>query len=112
MKTLDRTQLKLIAICAMVIDHVAWGFVEFMTPLGQIMHVLGRFTIPIMCYFVAEGFRKTSSVKGYVKRMACFAAIAMIPFYLFFGELYEYRQNIIFDLAFDRFLFSILFNVV
>lgn len=55
MKTLDRTQLKLIAICAMVIDHVAWGFVEFMTPLGQIMHVLGRFTIPIMCYFVAEG---------------------------------------------------------
>ena len=108
MKTLDRTQLKLIAICAMVIDHVAWGFVEFMTPLGQIMHVLGRFTIPIMCYFVAEGFRKTSSVKGYVKRMACFAAIAMIPFYLFFGELYEYRQNIIFDLLLGLLMLTVL----
>ncbi len=98
MKGLDRTQLKLIAICAMVCDHVAWGFVDFMSPLGQIMHIIGRLTIPIMCFFVAEGFRKTSNVKGYVARMATFAVVAMIPFYLFFGEIYEYRQNIIFDL--------------
>ena len=93
MKGLDRTQLKLIAICAMVCDHVAWGFVEFMTPLGQVMHVIGRLTIPIMCFFVAEGFRHTSSRSGYIKRMALFAVVAMLPFYLFFGELYEYRQN-------------------
>ena len=79
-KTLDRTQLKLIAICAMVIDHVAWGFVEFWSPLGQVMHVIGRFTIPIMCFFVAEGYRKTSSVSGYLKTMACFAVVSMIPF--------------------------------
>ena len=108
MKTLDRTQLKLIAICAMVIDHVAWGFVEFMTPLGQVMHVIGRFTIPIMCFFVAEGYRKTSSVSGYLKRMACFAVIAMIPFYLFFGDLYEYRQNIIFDLFLGLLMLAVL----
>ena len=73
MRGLNRTQLKLIAICAMVCDHVAWGFVEFMSPLGQVMHVIGRLTIPIMCFFVAEGFRKTSNVKGYVTRMATFA---------------------------------------
>ena len=108
MKTLDRTQLKLIAICAMVIDHVAWGFVEFMTPLGQTMHILGRFTLPIMCFFVAEGYRKTSSVKDYIKRMACFAVIAMIPFYLFFKEEYEYRQNIIFDLLLGLLMLTVL----
>lgn len=108
MKTLDRTQLKLIAICAMVIDHVAWGFVEFWTPLGQVMHVLGRFTLPIMCFFVAEGYRKTSSVKGYIKRMACFAVVAMIPFYLFFHQEYEYRQNIIFDLLLGLLMLSVL----
>jgi len=98
MKELNRTQLKLIAICAMVCDHVAWGFVEFWSPLGQIMHIIGRLTIPIMCFFIAEGFRHTRSVKGYIMRMALFAVVTVIPFYLFFGELYEYRQNIIFDL--------------
>lgn len=108
MKELDRTQLKLIAICAMVIDHTAWGFVEFWSPLGQIMHVLGRFTLPIMCFFVAEGYRKTSSIKGYIKRMACFAVVAMIPFYLFFHEEYEYRQNIIFDLLLGLLMLTVL----
>ncbi len=110
MKGLDRTQLKLIAICAMVCDHVAWGFVEFWSPLGQIMHVIGRFTIPIMCFFVAEGFRKTSNRSEYIKRMMTFSVVAMIPFYLFFGELYEYRQNIIFDLLLGLLLLAVLEN--
>lgn len=108
MKSLNRTQLKLIAIAAMVCDHIAWGFVEFMSPLGQTMHVIGRLTIPIMCFFVAEGFRKTSSVKEYIKRMMLFAVVAMLPFYLFFGELYEYRQNIIFDLLLGLLLLTVL----
>ncbi len=108
MRGLDRTQLKLIAVCAMVCDHVAWGFVEFMSPLGQVMHVIGRLTIPIMCFFVAEGFRHTSSKAGYIKRMALFSVVAMVPFYLFFGELYEYRQNIIFDLLLGLLLLAVL----
>ena len=110
MKSLNRTQLKLIAICAMVCDHVAWGFVEFWSPLGQIMHVIGRLTIPIMCFFIAEGFRKTSSVKEYIKRMMLFSVVAMLPFYLFFHELYEYRQNIIFDLLLGLLLLATLEN--
>lgn len=98
MKTLNRQQLKFIAICAMVCDHTAWGFVEFMTPLGQVMHVIGRLTVPIMCFFIAEGFRHTSSIRNYIKRMMFFWIMTIIPFYLFFGEMYGYRQNIIFDL--------------
>ncbi len=108
MKGLNRTQLKIIAICAMVCDHVAWGFVEFMSPLGQIMHIIGRLTLPIMCFFIAEGFRHTSSVKNYIKRMMLFAVVAIIPFYVFFGELYEYRQNIIFDLLLGVLLLTVL----
>ena len=110
MKGLNRTQLKFIAICAMVCDHVAWGFVEFMSPLGQVMHVSGRLTIPIMCFFVAEGFRHTSSIKGYIKRMTLFWIVAVLPFYIFFGELYEYRQNIIFDLLLGLLLLTVLEN--
>lgn len=98
--SLNREQLKLIAIVSMVIDHVAWGFVEFYSPLGQFLHVLGRLTIPIMCFFIAEGFRKTASVKNYFNRMMCFGIVSIIPFYLFFHEEYGYRTNIIFDLLF------------
>ncbi len=108
MKGLNRTQLKFIAICAMVCDHVAWGFVEFMSPLGQVMHIIGRLTMPTMCFFIAEGFRHTSSVKGYIKRMALFSVVAMLPFYLFFHEVYDYRQNIIFDLLLGVLLLTVL----
>lgn len=110
MRTFNRSQLKFIAICAMVCDHVAWGFVEFMSPLGQVMHVIGRLTIPIMCFFVAEGFRKTADVKEYIKRMVLFWIVAMVPFYLFFGEIYEYRQNIIFDLLLGLLMLAVLEN--
>ena len=68
----------------MVCDHVAWGFVEFMSPLGQIMHIIGRLTVPTMCFFIAEGFRHTKSVKGYIKRMAFFSVVAIFPFICFF----------------------------
>lgn len=98
MKELNRTQLKTIAICAMICDHLAWGFLDFFTPLAQVMHIIGRFTIPIMCFFIAEGYRHTSDLKRYFSRMICFWLISVLPFYLFFGKLYDYRQNIIFDL--------------
>ena len=61
--SLNRTQLKSIAIISMVIDHTAWGFVDFYSPLGQFLHVCGRLTVPIMCFFIAEGFRNTSGLK-------------------------------------------------
>lgn len=110
MKKLNRTQLKLIAVCAMVCDHTAWGFLDFMTPLAQVMHVIGRLTIPIMCFFVAEGFRYTSSKRRYLGRMAAFWVISAIPFYLFFHEEYEYRQNIIFDLMLGLLMLMVLEN--
>ena len=108
MKGLNRTQLKVIAIIAMVIDHTAWGFVEAMTPLGQLMHIIGRLTLPTMCFFVAEGFRHTSNKKTYLGRMAFFAAVTIIPFYVFFHETYDYRQNIIFDLMLGLLMLMVL----
>ena len=55
---LNREQLKLIAIASMIIDHLAWGFVEFYSPLGQFLHVLGRLTIPIMCFLLQRDFER------------------------------------------------------
>ena len=65
-KGFSRTQLQYLAIVAMVVDHTAWGFVEFYSPLGQLMHLFGRLTLPIMCFFIAEGFRHTSDLKRYI----------------------------------------------
>lgn len=75
--------LKLIAIIAMVIDHIAWAFVSFGSIAGQVMHIVGRITAPIMCFMVAEGYSKTHDPKKYALRLGIFAVISHIPFVFF-----------------------------
>ena len=107
-KGLNASTLKVIAIITMVIDHISWGFFDFYSWQGYLLHIIGRLTIPIMCFFVAEGFRKTHNLKRYILRMAFFAALSIVPFYLFFHEEYAYRQNIIFDYLLALLLLSVL----
>jgi len=97
-KGLNLFTIKLVAIFAMTIDHIAWACVPFNSALGQIMHVVGRFTIPIMCFAIVEGFKHTSNVKNYAIRLLLFGIVSVTPFYMLFGEMYGYRQNILFDL--------------
>ena len=75
--------LKMIAILAMLIDHIAWAFVPTGTLLGQIMHIIGRITAPIMCYFIAEGYYHTHNIKKYALRLGIFATISHIPYNYF-----------------------------
>jgi len=66
----------------MVIDHIAWK----LTPtLGifLLMHIIGRLTMPIMCYLLADGFYHTKSRKRYALRLLIFGLIAQIPFTYF-----------------------------
>ena len=107
-KGLNGTQLKVIALVAMVCDHMAWRYLVFFTPLAQTMHIIGRLTIPIMCFFIAEGYRHTHNIKRYLLRMSLFAGITVVPFYLFFSETYGYRQNFIFDLLLGLFMLMVL----
>ncbi|MCR5273567.1 MAG: diguanylate cyclase [Lachnospiraceae bacterium] len=106
--SLNKTNLQLIAVVAMLVDHLAWTFVDFWSPLGQIMHIIGRLTIPIMCFFIAEGFKKTHSIRKYIGRLAVFAIVSIVPFYLFFNNEYEYRQNIIFDYLLSILILTVL----
>ncbi len=75
--------LKLIAVFAMTIDHIAWAFVPTATLLGQLLHIVGRITAPIMCYFIAVGFTKTRNVGRYLLRLFIFAVISHVPYVLF-----------------------------
>lgn len=81
---LNRNQIKYIVIVAMLIDHIAWGFVDAVDPLlGGAMHFIGRLTGPTMAYFVGEGYRYTRDVSKYQQRLAVFALLSWIPYVWF-----------------------------
>ena len=80
--SINRNQLKYIAIVAMVIDHIAWAFLPVTSVTGQLMHFVGRLTGPIMAYMLAEGYIHTRNFKKYAIRMFIFAVISWIPYSL------------------------------
>ena len=98
---LGANALKFIAIIAMLIDHIAWAFVPFASPLGQIMHIIGRITAPTMCFFIAEGYFHTRDVKKYALRLGIFAVLSHCPFILFeFGKPFvnQFYTSVIYSL--------------
>ena len=66
-KGLNSNALKMIAIIAMTIDHIAWlVFPDYPHEvLPVILHTIGRLTCPIMCYFIAEGYHYTKNIRKY-----------------------------------------------
>ena len=55
------------------------------------MHFVGRLTGPTMCFFIAEGYRKTRSFPRYLLRLGVFALISQLPFtYYSMGALGSY----------------------
>ena len=77
---LSANALKFIAVVAMFIDHVGWAFADTFSPVGQLMHFIGRFTAPLMCYFITEGYYHTKNLANYKKRLLIFALISHFPF--------------------------------
>ncbi len=79
--------LKMIAIIAMTIDHVADliypGFPA--QPVAFGLHFIGRLTAPIMWFFVCEGYYYTRNVKKYMLRMFIFAVISHFAYCFAFG---------------------------
>ena len=84
---MNRNQIKMLAIAAMTIDHIALVFVAPDSLVYYLMRLFGRITAPIMAFMLAEGFRYTRSRSRYLLRLTAFTLISQ-PFY--------YR------LAFDR----------
>jgi hypothetical protein len=84
-KGLSGNALKIIAIIAMTIDHLAWiifpGYT--MGPVAIIAHVIGRITAPVMMFFISEGYHYTRSRAKYLTRLLIFAAISHIPYTMF-----------------------------
>lgn len=91
-KRLNANTIKIIAIIAMTIDHVTWWlFPGFPTqPLPLCLHIIGRLTCPIMCYFIAEGYHYTRNIGKYTRRLFLFALASHCPYVLssFAGTAY------------------------
>ena len=95
-KGLNAYWVKFIAMIAMLLDHFAHIAIilpinlNTATSLATAMNVVGRVTMPVMCYFIAEGYHHTSSLKKYFLRLIVFAIISQIPYYLWNVGLQTY----------------------
>ena len=82
---LSGNQLKLIAMLTMTLDHIGL----YLLPQVQWLRILGRLSLPIYAYMIAEGCRYTHSRKGYFARIAFLAAICQGVYFLAMGSLYQ-----------------------
>lgn len=117
MQVLNGSQLKMIAVITMLIDHTAaailWNvYIHPNTPLTygsslyrlylvyRAMRNIGRCAFPIFCFMLVEGFRYTHNRKAYAIRMLIFALVSEVPFDLGLYDVpfYWEHQNVIFTL--------------
>lgn len=104
--------LKLIALLAMFIDHIAhvgilrMVLTQFNVNIDDynkyytIFRTIGRIAFPIFAYQVALGYSKTSNLKKYIKRLLVFAIISSLPYMIFNYDflIQPLHFNIIFTL--------------
>ena len=78
---LTATQLKYLAACFMVVDHVGMLLDPLAAWFGPtelpryLLRYLGRLAFPIFAYFAAQGCRKTHDYRGYLLRLGAFGAV-------------------------------------
>lgn len=88
---LDGTTLKIIAMISMVFDHVG----DMFFPNAMWLRMIGRLSMPVFSFCIAEGFTHTKDKKKYLCRLGVFALISEIPFDLAFeGKVGFSHQNI------------------
>ncbi len=91
-------QLKIIAIVAMLIDHIAAILISPYTNywLYVSCRTVGRLAFPIFAFLIVEGFYHTSNVRNYLMRLGAFAVLSEIPYDLAF-----YHSNFGIDIITD-----------
>ncbi len=114
---LSGAALKWIALICMAIDHtgatVVLQYVYRMAVIGAytqyrrayiayyVMRWIGRFSFPVYCFLLVEGFFHTKSRGKYLRNLTIFALISELPFDLaFYNTVFETsHQNVFLTLA-------------
>lgn len=107
-KCINSFILKMIAIIAMVIDHV--GAVLF--PMNMMFRYIGRISFPLFVFLLVEGSIHTSKIRKYELRMFLFALISEIPFDLAFSnEIVDiHSQNVFWTLTIGLVMLDLIQN--
>ncbi len=86
-KGLNASQIKLIAIIAMTVDHLTWTFFPGTDLTWYVvgLHIIGRLTAPLMWFFIAEGCYYTRNIRKYAGRLFVFAVISHFAYNFAFG---------------------------
>ncbi|MGL5436344.1 MAG: TraX family protein [Lachnospiraceae bacterium] len=111
---LNGNQLKLIAVVAMLIDHIGvmigqlafkWIRIgsaqyQFWNTIYLLHRSFGRIAFPIFCFLIAEGFFHTRNWKKYAARLGLFALISELPFDYMLSSTWIYweYQNVFWTL--------------
>ena len=91
-------QLKLIAIIAMTIDHLAWTLAPGYSTEWWVLlcHLAGRLTAPIMWFFIVEGWHYTHDVRKYTLRLFLLALVSHFAYNFCFGiPMLPFREGTI-----------------
>jgi hypothetical protein len=102
---LTNNQLKIIAMVAMLIDHVGL----YLFPEQLWMRVIGRLALPIFAYMIAEGCFYTRHRGKYLLHIAVLAVGCQLVYYFAMGSLYQgilvtFSLSVITIYAIDYFL--------
>lgn len=81
----NNNQLKIIAMIAMVFDHV--GLVFF--PSLDIFRIIGRLAFPIFAYMIAEGCKYTKNRTKYLLQIGVLALICQVVYLVFMQSFYQ-----------------------
>jgi hypothetical protein len=98
-KGLTSNVIKMIAIIAMTIDHIAWTFFPHYSLDAPVlsMKIIGRLTAPIMMFFIAEGYYHTKNIKKYIFRLFIFAIISHYAYAIAFDKNFIPFKTGVFD---------------
>ena len=89
--------LKIILVVTMTFDHVAVVFLERGSSLYEWFRIIGRPALPIACFFLAEGFARTSNRKKYVRRILLTALVAELFWFFLWSQQRIEAMNTISD---------------
>ena len=122
MKSLNNTQLKIIACISMFLDHFGAIFIYELIKMSEntlltsnpmftfalqnrnllieiysLLRIIGRIAFPIYCFLIVEGFIHTKNVYKYCIRLFIFALLSEFAFDIGFNHsLLEFTSNNVF----------------